>query len=112
MEKSVIGVFVKHDGCNKEFLFSVDPFMRVRKGDIVLVDTMQGPQVGTVTSDIFESPNLDEIAVRFGAYLPLKKVLQVCGPELQQYMINKTVKAINDELQRLVRPVHDPLGYY
>ena len=94
-------VFAKHDGCSKEFLFAVPYYLEVRKGDILLVNTKQGLTVATATTEMFEGRNIDEVAQRFGAYLPLKEVKQVCGQALQTYIENKVrneiVKSIQDK---------------
>ena len=96
-----IGIFAKHDGCNKEFLFAVPTGMTVHKDDVLLVDTIYGPAVAVATSEIFESQDLAEIAQRYGAYLPLKEVKQVCGKTLQQYIQNRTVAQVVTKLHEL-----------
>ena len=69
-------VFAKHDCCNKEFIFSIPGDMIVRKGDILLVNTSKGRTIATATSEKFEGLDVNDIAARFGAYLPLKEVVQ------------------------------------
>lgn len=78
-------VFAKHPGEQKEYIFAVVPPMEVRKGDVLLVETMRGRDVAIATTEMFESRNVDEIAQKFGAYLPLKNVVQVCGKEMQSH---------------------------
>ena len=92
-------VFAKHDGCNKEFVFAVPPWMSVHKGDVLLVETKDGRAIATATSNIIEGEDVEQVALRFGAYLPLKKVLQVCGPELQKYIRIKTIGEICDAIR-------------
>lgn len=117
-------IFAKHDGSDKEYIFAVPEHLQhqmIRKGDILLVDTMHGRQVATATSDIFESSDAENIAVKFGAYLPLKEVQQVCGKEIQQYLDNKFMKEVQesiasfsnalDELSRFVTRYSDDLPY-
>ena len=79
-------VFAKHDGCSQEFLFAVPWYLEVRKGDILLVETMRGNTIATATTEMFEGRDIDEVAKRFGAYLPLKKVKAVAGKEIQEYL--------------------------
>ena len=38
-------VFAKHDNCSQEFLFAVPWYLEVRKGDVLLVDTIHGEAV-------------------------------------------------------------------
>ncbi len=92
-------VFAKHDCCDKEYLFAVPYYLEVRKGDILLVNTSKGLTVATATSEMFEGQNIDEIAVRFGAYLPLKEVKQVAGNMLQTYIARKERNEIINRIQ-------------
>lgn len=80
-------VFAKHPCCDKEFLFMVPEGMsNPAKGDVMLVKTIEGDTVATASSDVIEAANAEEIAAHVGAYLPLKPVLEVCGPVLRQYI--------------------------
>ena len=79
-------VFAKHDNCSKEFLFAVPWYLDVRKGDILLVETMHGDAIATATTEMFEGRDINEVAKRFGAYLPLKKVKAVAGKEIKKYL--------------------------
>ena len=81
-----VAVFAKHDGSTKEFMFAVPYYLEVHKGDILLVETIHGESIATATSEIIEGQDLDEVAVRFGAYLPLKEVKQVVGKRLKAYI--------------------------
>lgn len=92
-------VFAKHDCCEKEYLFAVPYYLDVKKGDILLVDTSKGITVATATSEVFEGQNIDEIALRFGAYLPLKEVKQVAGKMLQTYIQRKERSEIITKIQ-------------
>lgn len=88
-------VFAKHDYSEKEYIFAVPCHLTVRKGDILLVNTCKGRTIATATSEMFEGLNIDEIAEKFGAYLPLKEVVQNCGAEIQQYLKDKVVAEIS-----------------
>lgn len=79
-------VFAKHDSCSQEFLFAVPWYLEVRKGDVLLVETMRGDAIATATTEMFEGRDIDEVAKRFGAYLPLKRVKAVAGKEIKEYI--------------------------
>lgn len=102
-QKPHLLVFAKHDGCNKEFLFAVPYYIEVRKGDVLLVDTMHGLQVVTATTEMFEGRNIDEVAEKFGAYLPLKEVKQVAGKQIQEYLRNKALNDISRVIKEVLR---------
>lgn len=87
MNNTHIAVFVKHENSTKEYLFAVpDDLYNIKKGDILLVDTIKGEEIAIATSTIIEGENLDEIALKFGAYLPLKKVKAVLNQRLKEYV--------------------------
>lgn len=96
-------VFAKHDSCTQEFLFAVPWYMEVRKGDILLVDTVHGKAIATATTEMFEGRNIDEVATKFGAYLPLKEVKAVAGQELQFYIKNKICAEYRKSLGKAVK---------
>lgn len=93
-------IFAKHPGHDKEYLFRVPDELHVpRKGDILLVRTIRGYQIAVASSEFFESPDIDEIATHFpGAYLPLKPVVQVAGPEIVKYIKNEAKKEVYREI--------------
>ena len=91
-------IFAKHDDCPKEFLFSVPPNIALHKGDILLVDTAQGPAVAKATSEPFVSNDINGLATKLGAYLPLKHVIQAAGPAIQRYI----TKLARNELKNTV----------
>lgn len=93
-------VFAKHDSCPQEFLFAVPCYLDVRKGDVLLVETMRGDAIATATTEMFEGRDIDEVAKRFGAYLPLKKVKAVAGKEIQGYIKLKFYDEINQKVGR------------
>lgn len=92
-------VFAKHDNCDKEFIFAVPYNLEVNKGDILLVNTMYGEDIATATSEMFEGKDINEVAVRFGAYLPLKEVKQVAGKRLRDYIAGKEKRNIICQIQ-------------
>ena len=95
-------VFAKHDGCEKEFLFEVPDGMEVKYDDILLVDTIKGKQIARATGDMSTRDYPDDILLRLGAYLPLKRVLAVAGREIQEYIKTVVIRDIivNLEVQK------------
>lgn len=90
MNRTHIAVFAKHENSNKEYLFAVpNDLYNIKKGDILLVDTIKGEEIAIATSTIIEGENLDEIALKFGTYLPLKKVKSVLNQRLKEYVERK-----------------------
>lgn len=95
-------VFAKHPCCEKEFLFMIPEGMsEPAKGDVMLVRTIEGDTVATASSDVIEAANAEEIAARVGAYLPLKPVLEVCGPVLREYIERETRHADMEAIREL-----------
>ena len=89
MNNTHMCVFAKHEGSDKEFIFSVPVTMEVNKGDILVVETIRGKCIATATSEMFEGKNIDEVAEKFGAYLPLKKVVSALDNRIKEYIIRK-----------------------
>ena len=87
-------VFAKHDECEKEFLFEVTERMEVKSGDILLVETMHGKQIARSTGDMSTGDYPDDILLRLGAYLPLKRVLAVAGRDIQEYIKTVVIRDI------------------
>ncbi len=75
-------VSVKHpNGGQKEYWFEVPKEIasQVKKGRRVVCDTIRGRNVAVVTSDVISGENVEQMAVRLGAHLPLKKIMRVAG---------------------------------
>lgn len=82
-------VFAKHKDTEdaKEYLFKVPSHIKkIRKGDILAVNTMRGLSLAIATSDIQDCSEL--IAEKLGAYLPLKEVYCIVTDELFQLIKN------------------------
>ena len=88
-------IFAKHDGCNKDFIFEVPADMYPVKNDVLWVDTAYGETVAVATSDAIFVNKVDELAEKFGAYLPLKKVKAYANRELQIYIENRIYREIS-----------------
>lgn len=69
-------VFVKHDGCDKTFLFQLPVNVSVWSGQRLFVDTMYGEKEATaITNNFHVGPDAAmEIIKGCGAYSPLKFV--------------------------------------
>lgn len=87
-------VFARHDGCEKEFLFEVHQGMVVKSGDVLLVDTIKGKQIAIATGDMSKGEYSEEILIKLGAYLPLKRVLAVAGRDIQEYIKTVVIRDI------------------
>ena len=102
MNNTHIVVFAKHEKSTKEYLFAVpNDLYNIKKGDILLVDTIKGEEIAIATSTINEGENLDEIALKFGAYLPLKKVKAVLNQRLKEYVERNERKKILLQIKEL-----------
>ena len=87
-------IFAKHDGCNKEFIFEVPAGMYPVRNDILWVDTAYGETVAVATSDTIFGHRVEQIAERFGAYLPLKRVKAYANRGLQIYIENRAYREV------------------
>jgi hypothetical protein len=92
MKKTI--VFARHEGDKKEYLFEVPEGMKVKHDDILLVDTIKGKQIARATGDMSTGDYTDDILLRLGAYLPLKRVLAVAGEEIQEYIKTVVIRDI------------------
>lgn len=102
MNNTHIAVFAKHENSSKEYLFAVpNDLYNIKKGDVLLVDTKNGEEIAIATSTIIEGENLDEIALKFGAYLPLKKVKAVLNQRLKEYVERNERKRILLQIKEL-----------
>jgi hypothetical protein len=91
-------IFAKHDCCDKEFCFEVPDSMAkyIVKGDILLVDTLKGITLATATSSVVAGNGAEDVALKSGAYLPLKRVISFADQKMQTYIKNQTIaSAIN-----------------
>jgi len=107
-------VFAKHDGVEKEYCFGVPDGMDINIGDKLLVNTCRGKQVVTATSTEIFSGQYEQIVKRFGATIPLKRVLQCCGKEMQSYLQKQAENAIiSDIIKQQVKraATKDPIPF-
>ncbi len=87
-------IFAKHDALNKEYLFEVPEGMHPVKGDVLWVDTSKGETVATATSDMISGHGVEQIAEKFGAYFPLKKVLAYANKGIETYINNRAYEKV------------------
>ena len=87
-------IFAKHDGCSKEFMFKVPDGLKPAKNNILWVETMHGETVAVATSDVISVGSIEQVAEKFGAYLPLKEVIAFANDGLQAYIANSTYRDI------------------
>ena len=87
-------IFAKHDCCEKEYLFEVPNGMHPTRGDILWVDTAKGETVAVATCDMISGCGIEQIAEKFGAYFPLKRVKTYANHELQTYIENRTYSEV------------------
>lgn len=87
-------IFAKHDCCEKEYLFEVPNGMHPVKGDVLWVNTSKGETVATATSDMISGHGVEQIADKFGAYFPLKKVLAYANKGIETYINNRAYDKI------------------
>lgn len=109
MQHTHMAIFAKHDDCPKEYIFAVPyELHNIKKGDLLIVDTIKGQQIVTATSEIIEGENLDEIAIKYGAYMPLKKVIAVQHPLLKNYIETKERRRLASEIESIIDPCKLP----
>lgn len=72
-------IFAKHDGKEKEFIFRIPDGAVANKGDMLWVETMRGNDIAIASSDVFIAD--EDVAVRYGAYLPIKSALGIISKE-------------------------------
>ena len=70
-------VFIKHENSDKTYLFQAPMQNRLKAGEKVFVDTIQGESMGECKSDSFIVDNFtaEQIISGAGAYYPLKEVI-------------------------------------
>lgn len=92
-------VFVKH-GTSKEYCFYVPKELvtYVKKGIPVLVETKGGLDMGETTTDVVSGDGAVDIAMRNGAYFPLKPIISVVNDNVKEYIENRYLNYIRGKL--------------
>lgn len=95
-------VFAKHDGVNKKFCWSVPDGLvdKIKKGDILLVDTVRGVQIAIATSGVISGEGASDVAQQAGA-ICLKSVISAVDDRLYRYVHEKVVSEIIETLRPL-----------
>lgn len=95
-------VFVKH-GTSREFAFRVPDEMAtyIKKDQGVLCDTIRGLDYGTTTTGVINGDGALDIAIKNGAYLPLKSIIGIEHPafansaEIRRIVTDEVVQKIS-----------------
>ena len=86
-------IFARHDDDARQFAFEVsrDQVPYIKKGDILLVDTMLGQTKATATTGVISGEGAVDISLKNGAYLPLKKVITFVPSLLMDAILSNAV---------------------
>lgn len=72
-------VIIRHEGCDKKYLFYAPAFSRLEKGDLVKVETKNGVQLATVVSSMTvkkdDQRSIDFVMESMSAPKEVKRVL-------------------------------------
>lgn len=104
-------IFAKHDCCEKDFCFEVPSEMvkYISKGDILFVDTVRGHDIATAVSGVISGDGAIDIALKSGAYEPIKKVISFVNKQMGQYIANRTSNQIIEIIRaNTIKSVIDP----
>lgn len=95
MTKYVHCVFVRHEGSNKTYLFSVKSETMLRDGQEVLCETKYGESAGRCVGNSFcvSEKAINSIVSGVGAYMPLKDVV---GTIEVESVMTKTIKRFDE----------------
>lgn len=94
-------VMARHYGSDWKYIFGVPKNMEVKRGDILLVNTTRGKQYAKAVTDIMEVT--EEDVVQFGAYLPVKYVLERTSKEMCNYIKERTIQEMARSISASVR---------
>lgn len=104
-------IFAKHYAA-KAFAFEVPEHLagRLKKGDILLVNTNRGDELATATTGVIGGEGAMDIAKANGAYEPLKSVISYLSPEMEKYIMvrarDRVITALSDSITK------DPLPFF
>jgi hypothetical protein len=86
-------VFAKHKDNDKAFLFEASPYLPIKSGDFIEVETSKGIAEAECIGDAFfiENKGVQGLIQATGAYLPLKRVTAKV-----EYKITRSVNIIPD----------------
>lgn len=89
-------IFAKHDGCHDEYCFKVPDNLatHISKGDILLVNTRRGIDIATASTNIVSGDGAVDVAIKNGAYLPLKTVISFANAKMIDCITRKNYNEI------------------
>lgn len=90
-------IFAKHDTATAtEYAFLVPDGMakHIKQGDILWVDTMYGERVAVATTGVLSGDGARDIALRHGAYEPMKSVISYANAEMRKWIVRNATSAI------------------
>ena len=90
-------IMASHPNCKKLFMFEVPNGMEVHRGNVLLVNTMRGKEIAICSSEPIDIDTYDVHI--FGAYLPLKKVIQCAGEQIQDYINSRCKDKIKSDIE-------------
>jgi len=94
-------IFARHDGDVREYVFEIGKDQDISKGDLLLVDTKYGRKIAIATTGVIEGSGAKEVAMKQGAYFPLRKVITYANWE----MVHNIREAARTELiSKITRP--------
>lgn len=95
-------VFAQHDGCATEFCWEVPESIEydICKGDVLLVETYQGTTIATATTGVISGNGVEDVAMKAGAYYPLKRVISYADKNMRQYITNKFANEIIESIKK------------
>lgn len=96
MDTRIKVVIAVHPNSSRKFTFEVPDGMEVHKGNILLVETMKGKSIAICSSEEICIDINDVEKLR--AYLPLKKILQCAGEQIQDYINSRCKDKIKSDI--------------
>ncbi len=97
MDTRIKVVMAVHPNSSRKFTFEVPDGMEVHKGNILLVETMKGKSIAICSSEEI-CIDVNDVE-KLGAYLPLKKVIQCAGEQIQDYINSRCKYKIKSDIE-------------
>ena len=107
MNEKVKIVMVLHKNCPRSFIFEVPEGMNLHRENVVLVDTKYGDAVGVCATEPFEMFS-EDIANIEGVTLPLRKIKEFAGKEIQRFIEERLKDDIKIQVKKLLELDDNP----